>query len=298
MRINKILGIFCFLLYAVEGISAEMTYIYNAPESALDKRYQFHWAILETALKRTTKEFGAYRMVQAELMSERRQVKEMLSASGKITVMYLDSNPDFEGKLTPVRIPVDKNLVGYRVFLIRKQDKFKFENIQTLNQLRAFTYGQGLGWIDVKILEANHFTVVSGSSYEGLFNMLAHGRFDVFPRGAVEILGEYESHKKQLPDLFIEPNIILYYPLPMYFWFSNNRQGKELAKRAAQGMYKMIDDGSYDTLFEQYHGENIRKLQLNKRKIFRIDNPLLGKETPFNDKRLWFEIKPSSKLMR
>ena len=33
----------------------------------------------------------------------------------------------------------------------------------------------------------------------------------------------------------------------------------------------------------------LEQLRLKERRIFRIDNPLLGPETPFNDKRLWFD---------
>lgn len=290
MKTVKVLTLFCWLQSSFAF--AEMTYIYNAPESDLDNRYQYQWAVLQSALDITTKEYGDYKMIAAKTMTERRQVREMISASGSITVMFLDSNPEFEGKLIPVRIPVDKSLVGYRVLLIRKEDKNKFEKVQTLDQLRAFSYGQGQDWIDVKILRANQFKVVTGSNYEGLFVMLSHGRFDVFPRGANEILGEYEAHKEKLPNLYIEKNIILYYPLPMYFWFSKTTQGKKLAERTEEGMWTMIQKGTLDKLFNRYHAESIKKLELNKRKVFRIDNPLLVPETPLDDKKLWFDLNP------
>ena len=271
--------------------NAMMTYIYNAPESAQDSRYRYQWKILQTALDKTVPKYGAYQMLKAEVMSERRQQKELISASGKLTVMYLDTNPTLEKKLVPVRIPVDKNLVGYRVFLIRKQDAPRFASIHSLEELKKFSYGLGLGWLDVDILRANGFKVVTGSSYEGLFDMLMHRRFDVFLRGANEVLGEYEARKKSLPDLYIEPNILLYYPLPMYFWFSKTREGRYLAKRVEDGMWMMIHDGSYDRIFNQYQGYKIKQLNLKHRKLFKIRNPLLVPETPFADKRLWFDLK-------
>ena len=42
----------------------------------------------------------------AEAMTERRQAYELRNASGKLTVMYLGTTPDFERELVPVRIPV------------------------------------------------------------------------------------------------------------------------------------------------------------------------------------------------
>src|SRR5436190_2073547 len=149
-----------------------MTYVYHQPESARDVRYLYHWEILRTALERTTPKWGPYRMaVAAETMSEARQAYEMKSGSGKLTVMYLGTTPEFERTLVPVRIPVDKNLGGYCVFLIRQGDKQRFANVKSLDDLRRFTYGLGIGWIDVDILKSNGFKVITGSNYDGLFEM-------------------------------------------------------------------------------------------------------------------------------
>jgi len=265
-----------------------MTYIYHAPESSLDVRYLYHWEILRTALERTTPKWGAYRMVPSGFMTERRQAFELKNATGKLSVMYLSTTPDFEQHLIPVRIPVDKNLGGYCVFLIHRNDRQRFANVRSLDDLRRFTYGLGLGWIDVDILKANGFRVVTGSSYDGLFEMLVNRRFDVFLRAATEVLDEYGQRKDSLP-LAIEDSIILYYPLPMYFWFPKTEAGRRMAARAEEGMRMMIADGTYDRIFDKYQRQKIEQLRLKDRRIFRITNPLLGPETPFADKRLWFD---------
>ncbi len=281
------------LLYAMAGSGAawatEMRYVYDAPESASDTRYAYQWKILETALEKTRDEYGPYWLTPSKAMSERRQAYELVHGTGKLTVMYLSTTPEFERTLIPVRIPVDRNLGGYGVFLIRKQDAGRFGAIRTLNELRQFSYGLGLDWIDVGILRASGFRVVTGSTYEGLFEMLENKRFDVFLRGAVEVLDEYEARSRMLPDLEIEPSLILYYPLPMYFWFHDSADGRQLAARAEAGMRKMIADGSYDRIFAEYQDEKIRRLNLRGRRILRIENPNLGKETPFADRRLWFD---------
>jgi ABC-type amino acid transport substrate-binding protein len=266
-----------------------MRYIYNAPESALDKRYEYHWEILRTALERTKEKFGPYVMESSVFMTENRQAFELRNATGKLTVMYLSTTPEFERDLIPVRIPVDKNLGGYCVFLINRQDQNRFANIQTLDDLKKFTYGLGLGWIDVGILKSNGLKVVTGSNYDGLFEMLANHRFDIFLRAAVEVLGEYDQRKDRLPSLTIEPNIILYYPLPMYFWFPKTAEGQRLADRAREGMMSMIADGTYDRIFFTYQQWKIDRLDLKHRRIFKINNPFLGPETPFADKRLWYD---------
>ncbi len=280
------------LLIASVAESREvMTYIYDAPESSLDVRYLYHWEILRTALERTTPKWGAYRMVPSGFMTERRQAFELENATGKLTVMYLSTTPDFEKSLIPIRIPVDKNLGGYCVFLIRADEQGRFASVRSIDDLRRFTYGLGLGWIDVDILRSDGFKVVTGSSYEGLFEMLVNKRFDIFLRAATEVLDEYGQRKKALPALRIEDSIIFYYPLPMYFWFPKTNEGRRLAARAEEGMRMMIADGTYDRIFDKYQRHKIEQLHLKERRIFRINNPFLGPETPFNDKRLWFDPK-------
>jgi ABC-type amino acid transport substrate-binding protein len=280
--------IFGFLVSAPGSSPVPMDYVYHPPESALDVRYVYHWEILRTALERTKEKWGPYRMVPSEFMTEQRQAFELKHATGKLTVMYLSTSPDFEKSLIPIRIPVDKNLGGYCVFLIRKEDKARFANIQSLDDLRKFRFGLGLGWIDVGILRHSGFKVVTGSSYDGLFEMLVQKRFDIFLRAAVEVLDEYEQRKQKMPDLCIEDDILFYYPLPMYFWFPKTPEGRRLAARAEEGMRMMIADGTYDRIFDKYQRHKIIQLRLKERKLFSIPNPNAGPETPFKEKRLWF----------
>jgi ABC-type amino acid transport substrate-binding protein len=286
------LAFLAFLLFAIAVVASAqpvMRYVYHAPESSLDVRYLYHWEILRTALERTVPKWGAYRMVPSGFMTEQRQAFELTHATGKLTVMYLSTTPDFEKTLIPIRIPVDKNLGGYCVFLIRKDEQQRFASVRSMDDLRKFTYGLGLGWIDVDILRKSRFKVVTGSSYDGLFEMLVNKRFDIFLRASTEVLDEYEKRKKELPALHIEDNIVFYYPLPMYFWFPKTDEGRRLAARAEEGMRMMIADGAYDRIFDRYQRHKIEQLRLKERRIFRIDNPFLGPETQRSDKRLWFD---------
>lgn len=266
-----------------------MTYIHHPPESARDVRYVYQWEVLRTALDKTKAKWGPYRMVPSESMTERRQAYELRNATGRLTVMYLGTTPDFERELVPVRIPVDRNLGGYCILLIRAGEQARFDSVRTLDDLKRFTYGLGLGWIDVEILRSHGFNVVTGSSYDGLFEMLVNRRFDVFLRTAAEILEEYDRRKPEMHDLRIEDDLILYYPLPMYFWFARTPQGRRLAERAESGMRLMMADGSYDAIFDRFQRPKIERLHLKTRRVFRIDNPFLGPETPLADKRLWFD---------
>jgi len=119
-------------------------YVYNAPESISDKRYEYQWEILRTALEKTKERYGSFSLQPSEPMTEKRQVYELENNTGRISVMYLDSTPELENKLLPIRIPVDKNLVGYRLLLIRKKDETKYAKIKTLNELTKISFGLAL----------------------------------------------------------------------------------------------------------------------------------------------------------
>jgi hypothetical protein len=280
-----VLAMYAHIAHAV----GPMLYRYDAPESPLDVRYVYHWEILRTALERTQDTFGPFQMIPSESMTEKRQVYELEHATGKLTVMYLDTTPEHEQNLIPVRIPVDKGLVGYRIFLIRTEDQHTFKNIQSIEDVRKFKFGLHADWIDVDIFRFNKFNVVTGSSYDGLFEMLLHNRFDLFSRGANEIIAEYERRKNMMPGLHIEESLLVCYPAPMYFWFSKNEEGMRLAARAEAGMRAMIEDGTYDRIFLKHYRSAIKRLDLRNRKVLRIKNPFLVPGTPLNETRLWFD---------
>jgi len=108
------LGLACLVASYAAG-AEPMRYVYHPPESPLDRRYLYHWKILETALQRTTEEYGAFVMEPSLFMTEKRQAFELRQATGKLTVMYLSTIPKFERDLVPIRIPVDKDLGGFRI---------------------------------------------------------------------------------------------------------------------------------------------------------------------------------------
>jgi len=100
-----------------------MTYIHHPPESAHDVRYLYQWEVLRMALEKTTPQWGPYRLVASEVMTERRQAYELRNATGALNVMYLGTTPEFERELVPVRIPIDRSLGGYGIFLVRAADE-------------------------------------------------------------------------------------------------------------------------------------------------------------------------------
>ena len=267
--------------------SLEITY--PSPESASDSRYVYDWEVLRKALERSRPRFGSFQLqASQEHMSAARVSQEMNTANGRINVMVRATSLELEQKLRPIRIPVDRGLLGYRIFLIRRADLPRFANINELEQLKQFRVGQGRGWADVAILASNGLTVVEGASYEGLFGMLQMNRFDFFSRSTDEALRELDERQSQLPDIIVEPSLALYYPLPRYFFVRRDADGDKLAQRISAGLEMMVRDGSLLALFHQYKGSLIERAGLSKRRLLRIANPNLSPETPLERQELWY----------
>ena len=137
------------------------------------------------------------------------------------------ASPDLSKTMDLVRTFLfDKGLLGYRVFLIQAADQPRFTGIQSLEQLRQLRFGQQREWSDVAVYQAAGLPVVTGSSYEGLFHMLMLRRFDAFGRGVSEVSGELAHWRKKYPQMAIETELLLYYPLPVYFWFARTDEGR------------------------------------------------------------------------
>lgn len=268
---------------------AVMEYIYHAPESAHDFRYKYHWEILKSALEITTKKFGPYALTPSDQMTENQQLFEMKKKSSKLNVMIRETNRTYEQELAPVKIPIDRNLIGYRVLLIDGKNQKQLSKATKLSDLTMMPTGQGTGWGDVSILKSSGFNVITEPNYDGLFKSLIDGRFKIFPRGVVEVVDEYRQFKNRYPSLAIENHVLIYYPLPTYFWFHNSPDGRLMARRVEEGLKVMIKSGTYRKIFNKYYAKVIQELDLKNRTLISIPNPDLPASVPYDRKELWFD---------
>lgn len=215
------------------------------------------------------------------------RLNEEVRSNGLLDVCWASSDKDIESELQPIRIPLFKGLLGYRIFIINKNDQAKFDKVETLDDLKKLTIGQGRTWADGRILEANGFKVIKTNKYPGLFYMVEGGRFDAFPRGVHEPFGELEARPNM--ELAVEKNLMLYYRMPFYLFVSPTN--KQLAKDLQTGFERAIAKGEFDKVFygDKAIQDVMKKANMKNRKLFKLDNPLLSKETPIDRPELWFD---------
>ncbi len=215
------------------------------------------------------------------------RVNEEVRSGGLLDLCWASSDSEIESQLRPIRIPLFKGLLGYRIFIINKNNQRQFDNIKTLADLKQLTLGQGRTWADGRILEANGFTIIKTNKYPGLFHMVEGERFDAFPRGVHEPFSELEARPEL--NLAVEENLMVYYRMPFYLFVSPNNQN--LAKDLEIGFERAIANGEFDKVFygDKSIQDVMKKANMKKRKLFKLDNPLLSKETPVNRPELWFD---------
>ena len=236
------------------------------PRSATDRRAAYYIKLLDLALAHS----GAEYVLRANPlpMVGARVVQDMVAGQG-INVTWLPASPELEQVLIPVRMPLDRGILGWRVFLIRQQDRARFAAVRSLAQLRTLSAGLQRDWGDVAILQANGLNVVTAATYEGLFPMLAAGRFDYFPRGIGEVWGEAERYEEL--GLAIEPRLALHYEFPSYFYVSP--QLPQLAQALQRGLEAVQRSGQLEKLFQEFNGDSIRRARLAARTVFRLKLP-------------------------
>jgi len=287
-----------FLAGALLAISTSGTlaaephrYIYPPPESENDHRLDYYWGLLRASLEATRSSHGGYQMTpHSEIMNAARVMASLQNPSSlavPLTVAMFNGSAEREKVLLPVRIPLDKGLTGYRLFLTKQATQAKLNNVRTVEDLKAFRFGQGAKWVDTEILRAAGLTVEGSTNYEGLFLMLAADRFDLFPRGVNEIAAELTNYRATIPDLGIEKKLLLYYPQPRYFFFSRTPEGERLAARVEEGLQELIQTGEFELRYQKFKAQVLTFLDISGRRVIRLDNPALSPETPLKRKELW-----------
>ncbi len=125
--------------------------IYPQPSSALDIRNNDLIAIAQAAQEATTLQNGDYELKPSQdIMDKKRYFLELFKGE-KITLAWTSAKQKHAKRFQAIWIPLRKEILGYRIFLIRRTDQDKFTEIQTLSDLSHLTVGQKSTWGGCKI---------------------------------------------------------------------------------------------------------------------------------------------------
>jgi len=248
-----------------------------------DERYIYRIELLKLALKKSiNKEDQVIFQPCKGDMTQSRGLNFLKNRPDKINIAFLPTNKKREKNFLSIKKPILFGILGYRIFLIHKDVKQKFKNINSISPFikGSFICGFGSQWADMKILKYNKIKVIGVAVYSLLFKMLNHKRFDYFPRGINEVWKEYDSKKDVYKNITVEKSLAFYYPYPVYFFV--NKRNIELAYKIKKGLDIAEKDGSFRSLFLKYHKDIINRSKLSQRKIIILKNPEFNNDIKIN----------------
>lgn len=260
-----------------------------ASDVIYSKRTRYYASVLALALSHAEQEY-ALMPVKVPTITGSRNSRYL--NSGLYDINWMHTTRDREKELIPIRIPLVKGLIGWRVFFIHPDQQARFDEVHNAETLKPLIAGLGHDWPDTHILNANGFNTSTTSGRDSLFKMLSHQRIDYYSRSIMEVWEEREIFDTR--GAVVENTLALHYPTAIYFFVP--KRSAEFAAIVEQGLEESIADGSFDNLFWQYFEEDIARAQLDTRTIIHIPNPLLSKETPLQREALWF--KPSAASLK
>lgn len=224
--------------------------------------------LLRLALEKTKGTDGKFCIESAaDDTTSFRKLSELANKKSSINIMWASTGPELEANLLPIRFSILQGLNSYRVFLIKKNDQEKFNRVRNLSDLKKLVAGQGAQWADTQVLKMNGLPVVGAVEPEKLFNMLAAGRFDYFPRGLYEVWEEQRVHAEK--GLVIEDSLLLHYSSPVYFFV--NKKDDAVADRIGRGLKIALADGSLDELLRSIYGAGMGLDEMKSRRRIRIE---------------------------
>ncbi len=256
-------------------------------------RYNYHLKLLDLVLSVTEDEFGPYRLTPVPEggpeVAEARGVRML--ANDEIDLVFLSTSREREDMFLPVRVPLLKGLLGFRLLLINPLDQPRFSDVTTLSDLTEdFRLGFNPHWVDYRIYENAGFDMVSSVSYDELFAMLDAGRFDIFPRGVNEVWQELIFFRSAHPNIDVERELLLYYPFPVFFFV--RPENDQLRERLYRGLELIQEDGRFQKLLMRHYQPFVEKARLPQRRLIELENPTLPKDINVPDRDWWLKTVP------
>lgn len=251
--------------------------------------HAYFTGLLVKALEKAANGRPVPRLVPTLVMAPERIVLE-LKLGRTIDIFWMGVTTERAQDLLAIPIPLERGLIGFRQFVVRKDRAADFDKVTTLADLQQLKACVGAQWVDARILSAAELPIVTGVSLEGLFRQLAARRCDYFPRAVYEANIEMSKRAETYPQLMVYNKLMVHYPFAVYFFV--RRDNQQLAQWIQQGLEQLIESGELlEYMQTQPHTRMAFPLQKhNQQRFLRLHNYTLPTNTNLNDRRYWFQL--------
>lgn len=265
------LRFFLVALFFCPSIWALDTVIYPRPVVEGDVRFAAYVKVLKAALDETQSDFGDYELRHApHAMSEARYMKELALERSQLSVAWSGATYIDVASLHAIKAPIAKGLLSYHFFLVHQRNMQAFSKITSITDLQKLRSAHAHGWGDSLVFDNAELPYLE-SGYNGIFDLLQHGRIDYLSRGLTEVLDELKARRESHPSIRVEPSLMLFYPWPYYFYV--NRNNTALEKRLQIGMQRIRESGEHDNIIQYCFAEELAMFKLAGRRVLHLQNP-------------------------
>ncbi|MFP5222456.1 MAG: hypothetical protein ACLGSA_09210 [Acidobacteriota bacterium] len=200
-------------------------------------------------------------------------------ASGNLSLAFLPPDEDSsalenQGYVKPLKVPLDRGLLGYRICLVRDEDADLLQNVRNADDLKRIRIGQGASWGDIKVYQEAGIEVVEApfSSVSDPMKALASRYYDALPLGVDEYRFFLQSYHKEAPGITADRHIAISYPWNRYVWISTVAKDSKLLQESLDKGFEIIAaNGQFEAIYAKFKDAEPRK-QLMGRRIIRLQN--------------------------
>ncbi|BEV13219.1 ABC transporter substrate-binding protein [Herbaspirillum sp. DW155] len=215
-------------------------------------------ALLELAMRASGRPFVIKGCQVANVATSDQRYVQLIQGGQYCNLMATSAGSGMTRTLEAIPFPIYLGGGGYRVLLARRASLERAGSIRSLDELRTFTIGSGIGWLDTSIMQANQLKVAQGN-YMSLFEMLKAGRFDFYNRSIFEAASELDAYDPR-HQLAIVPDLVLYYPTDLFFYTTPGRD--DIREALLDGLRKIHRNGALLELIQKHHSTRHVRLAL------------------------------------
>lgn len=251
-----------------------MVQFWNGNKSAI--RQQFEWDVLQLALHKIKPKIK----LNNDLTNYTKAEEEgQVFAQGTDVLVTVAGNKKFtHGSYLMLPEPLCRGLLGCRILIIHKD---RLNEFSTLNesQLKQRNIGIPATWADADLFRENQYHVSEQGNLEERLLAVQSGECDYMALGANEAEAILSEYAQLVPDLVVEPTLLLYYPFPLVFYC--HPEQTDLLADIEHGLSLCKISGELDSLFENTYGADVRAVKLHQRRVFHLTNPILPIELAY-----------------
>ncbi|MBU2883170.1 transporter substrate-binding domain-containing protein [Psychrosphaera sp. B3R10] len=291
MKITKSqLYILSFTLLLVGmGLNAQTNIKYMAQLDTAAQNTSYSVRMLEEVCLVINRDFGGCKLEPVSVpMLQRRQLKSLTQK--KLDIVWTVTTAEREKNYRPIRIPLMKGFIGYRIATTNTNTKHHFTQPENLPAIKSLLAAQGHDWPDSTILRNNGFNVFETTLLDQIYQNVGRSIYDYTLRGVLETYSDLSNVKGK--NLHVDENLLFRYRSAIYYFV--RAEDEALANKIQQALLVLIKNGTFDKIFYEFndHQKIINDANLEQRHIIELQNDVDFSLIPSGFKP-WYDIKPS-----